>query len=406
MSGLLWPGDGRAGSAFGDEAFVSAMIAIEAAWLAALVETSVAPASIDAARSVGGQSVEAFEVAQLAEAAEAAGNPVVAFVGWLRERVARREPDAARWLHRGLTSQDVLDSAVMLLAKQLVCDVRHELLRQVEALGVLAARHRSTAMVGRTLTQPAVPITFGGKAAGWLQGVLDAADVLDSLAFPAQFGGAAGNRSGVVSLGGNPAAVAASAAAALGLVERGPWHTNRAPVTRLGGALAGCSAAWGRIANDVLTLSRPEIGELSEPAAEGRGGSSAMPQKVNPVLSVLIRRAALSCPAYLSLLYLASGDTGDERPAGAWHIEWEPLALLARHTLTAARQTSELLAGVNVHTERMSATLEAHYHDISSEHRSLAGLAGSAAGTADGGDDALVTAAVERAQAWMASEQT
>lgn len=405
MSGLLWPGDQRAGSAFGDEAVVSAMIAVEAAWLRALVETAVAPASIDAGRAVGAQSVAGPEVAQLADAAEAAGNPVVAFVSWLRQRVGERDPEAARWLHRGLTSQDVLDSALMVLAKQLVGDVRMELLRQVEVLAAMAARYRGTAMVGRTLTQPAVPITFGGKVAGWLQGVLDAVDLVTSLTFPAQFGGAAGNHSGVTALGGDPAAVAARAAAELGLVERGPWHTSRAPVTRLGAALAGCSAAWGRIANDVLTLSRPEIGELAEPVAEGRGGSSAMPQKVNPILSVLIRRAALTAPAYLSLLYLASGDTGDERPAGAWHIEWEPLALLGRHTLTAARQTTELLAGLVVHVERMSATLESFRDDVSSEARSLAALGGPPEGTVGGGDELLVAAALQRAGSWMASEQ-
>jgi 3-carboxy-cis,cis-muconate cycloisomerase len=341
VSGLLWPGDERAGPTFGDAAVVSAMLAVEAAWLGALVKTGVAPSSVDAERSVGAQPIGGSDLVALAEAAEAAGNPAVAFVSWLRQQVGGRDPDAARWLHRGLTSQDVVDTAVMLLAKQLQRDVRTEIGVQVGALEALAQRHRGTEMVGRTLTQPAVPITFGAKAASWLQGVLDAADDLAALSFPAQFGGAAGNRSGVTALGGDPSAVAACAAATLGLVERGPWHTDRAPITRVGAALVGCSAAWGRIANDVLTLSRPEIGELAEPAAEGRGGSSAMPQKVNPILSVLIRRAALSAPAYLSLLQLAAADAGDERPAGAWHLEWQPLALLARHTLTAACQASD-----------------------------------------------------------------
>ncbi|MCU4186766.1 hypothetical protein K6U06_20545 [Acidiferrimicrobium sp. IK] len=402
MSGLLWPGDERAGPTFGDAAFVSAMLEVETAWLAALVQTGVAPSSLDATRSVGGQPIGGTDLAALSAAAEAGGNPAVAFVSWLREEVGERDAPAARWLHRGLTSQDVVDSAVMLLAKRLQRDVLAEIGRQVEALAALADRHRSTEMVGRTLTQPAVPITFGAKAAAWLQGVLDAADDLGSLSFPAQFGGAAGNRSGVTALGGDPASVAACAAAALGLLERGPWHTDRAPVTRLGAALTGCSAAWGRIANDVLTLSRPEIGELAEPFAVGRGGSSAMPQKTNPVLSVLIRRAALSAPAYLSLLQLAAADAGDERPAGAWHVEWQPLALLARHTLTAASQTSELLAGLHVGAERMSATLDAHRDDVSSEYRSLAGLTGQRGGWAHGDDDALVTAALQRAREWAA----
>lgn len=407
MSDLLWPGGHRAGPAFSDGAVLAAMVEVEAAWLAALVAHSVAPATVDAGRAVGAQPVGASDAARLAEASEAAGNPVVAFVAWLRERVAERDPEAARWLHRGLTSQDVLDSALMLMARQVVRDVREELVLQVAVLGAMADRYCSTPMVGRTLTQPAVPIAFGVKAAAWLHGVLDAAEALDGLSFPAQFGGAAGNRSGITALGGDPGGVAASAAAALGLAERGPWHTARAPVTRLGDVLVGCSAAWGRIANDVLTLSRPEIGELSEPTVEGRGGSSAMPQKVNPVLSILVRRAALSAPAYGSLLHLAAADTGDERPAGAWHVEWEPLALLARHTLTAARQTSELLSGLVVHAERMAATLETHRRDVSAEYRSLAELAGraaapgaAAAAPGGGADHALVAAARDRARAW------
>lgn len=126
-----------------------------------------------------------------------------------------------------------------------------------------------------------------------------------------------------------------------------------------------------------------------------------MPQKINPVLSMLIRRAALGAPAYASLLHLAAGESGDERPAGAWQLEWEPLALLARHTFTSASQTSELLAGLGVHSERMAATLDAHRSDVSSEYRSLAELAGRPTGPAHGADDALVTAAVERARAWL-----
>ena len=123
------------------------------------------------------------------------------------------------------------------------------------------------------------------------------------------------------------------------------WHTSRAPLTRYADALVRATDAMGHIANDVLLLARPEIAELAEPAVAGRGGSSTMPQKANPVLSVLVRRAALAAPAQAAQLHLAAASTVDERPDGSWHTEWTALATLSRHTLTAASQTAELLDG-------------------------------------------------------------
>jgi 3-carboxy-cis,cis-muconate cycloisomerase len=242
-------------------------------------------------------------------------------------------------------------------------------------------------MAGRSLTRYAVPVTFGLKAAGWLQSVLDAADDLDALVLPAQIGGAAGTLAAPTELAvltgaADPAKTAlelvSSTAAALGLPAAPPWHTARAAVTRLGDALTGCTDAYGRIANDVLTLSRPESGELAEPAAEGRGGSSTMPGKVNPVLSVLVRRAALSAPALAAQLHLAAADSGDERPAGAWHVEWAALQLLARRAVVAAAQTTELLAGLRVDADRMAVTAAGAADELLAERRSIASL-GSAA---------------------------
>jgi 3-carboxy-cis,cis-muconate cycloisomerase len=226
------------------------------------------------------------------------------------------------------------------------------------------------------------------------------------LALPSQLGGAAGTLAAATELAGpaglaDPAKaaleVAARTSATLGLAARPPWHTARAPVTRIGDALAGCTGAWGRIANDVLTGSRPEIGELAEPAAAGRGGSSALPQKVNPVLSVLVRRAALTAPAYAAQLHLAAADAADERPAGAWHTEWQALQLLGRHAVTAAAQTTELLAGLVVHADRMGATLAAAGPGLTAEQRSL----GPGDGPYLGASDLLVAAALDRARAWL-----
>jgi len=379
MTALLWPGDERAGELMSDGAVLTAMVAAETAWLAALAATGVAPA--DAPRDLA-ELVGPGDLTEVTGRSEAGGNPVISVVALLRER-AGPYSSTGRWLHRGLTSQDVLDTALMLCARDVLDRLRAESATQVAALAELADRHRDTVMAGRTLTQQAVPISFGIKAASWLQGLLDAAEELTDLTLPAQFGGAAGTLAAaaeVAALSGSvePAKtaldLAARAAAALGLPAGAPWHTARAAITRLGDALVRSTDAYGRIANDVLTLSRPEIAELSEPAAAGRGGSSTMPQKVNPVLSVLVRRAALAGPAVAAQLHLAAAAAVDERPDGAWHTEWSALQLLARRTVVAAAQTTELLAGLIVHTERMRATADAAAAGLMAERRSLADL--------------------------------
>ena len=402
MSSLLWPGDHRAGALFDDAAVLAAMVRTESAWLDALVALGVAPA--DADHRLDGL-VRDGDLRELATAAEDGGNPVIPLVALLRERVAADSPAAARWLHRGLTGQDVLDTALVLCARDVVRQLLVELGTQVAALSTLADAHRDTALVARTLTQHAVPITFGAKVASWLQGLLDAADDLRALRFPGQFGGAAGTLSAATGLAGGPEramALVAQACRVLDLDARGPWHTARAPITRIGAAVAGACAAWGRIANDVLVLARPELGELAEPAVDGRGGSSAMPQKTNPVLSVLIRRAALAAPAQQAQLTLAAAEAHDERPAGSWHVEWPALQLLARHAVVAGTQATELLTGLQVDVGRMAADL-AGARDVDAERRAVADLTGRPADDADrrGTVDLLIDAARDRARTWL-----
>jgi 3-carboxy-cis,cis-muconate cycloisomerase len=249
----------------------------------------------------------------------------------------------------------------------------------VTALSRLARRHRDDVMAGRTLTQHAVPITFGLKAAQWLQGVLDARDDLRALGFPIQVGGAAGTLAAVVELAGDVDAaqfLVAEAARTLDLDTAPPWHTNRTVLTRYADAMVRASDAMGHIANDVLLLARPEIAELAEPVVTGRGGSSTMPQKSNPVLSVLIRRAALAAPGFGAQLHLAAAEAVDERPDGSWHTEWFALAALSRHTLTAASQTAELVAGLHVDTARMAAVVKQQASALTAEQRSMGTLLG------------------------------
>lgn len=404
MSDLFWPGDERAGSLMSQPALLEAMATVEAAWLAALVDSGLAPGS---ARHPLTGLVGEPDLDGLARGAEAAGNPVLGLVELLRARVDA--PDPASWLHRGLTSQDVLDTALVLTLVDVLDELLRQLRRQAVVLAELVQTHRGSAMTGRTLTQHAVPITFGLKAAAWLGGVLDAADAVQAVraGAAAQVGGAAGTLAAageLARLAGHhdPAGTAwdlvERTADSLGLAAKPPWHTNRSWVTSVGDALVGCTDAWGHLAADVATLSRPEIAELAEGSSAtgaARGGSSTMPGKRNPVLAVLVRRAALAGPSLAATLHLAAATTVDERPDGAWHVEWAPLRDLARRTVVAGSQSTELLTGLEVDSERMRARLE----DLGpiSEQQSMADVAGGKpSGDYLGATELLIDAVLER----------
>jgi 3-carboxy-cis,cis-muconate cycloisomerase len=231
-------------------------------------------------------------------------------------------------------------------------------------------------MAGRTLTQHAVPTTFGLKAAGWLRILTQAADRVSALldaGLPVQLGGAAGTLAGYLEyarLDRTPppsqdsdsvsaADLMAAYARELGLAEPIlPWHTLRTPIADIAAALAFTAGALGKVAADVLSLARTEVAEVSEPAGEGRGVSSAMPQKRNPVLATLVRSAALQVPAQAAILHQCMY-AEDERPAGAWHAEWQPLRECLRLTGGAAQCAAELLDGMRIDTARMRANLDA-----------------------------------------------
>jgi 3-carboxy-cis,cis-muconate cycloisomerase len=247
-----------------------------------------------------------------------------------------------------------------------------------------------------------------------LDGVLDAVDELDLTLrqLPVQVGGAAGTLAGLTVLLDDPRDAVAAAerlARELGLVARPPWHTQRRPVTRIADALTACTDAWGRIADDVLLRSRPEFGELAEGAATGRGGSSTLPGKANPVLAVLIRRAALSAPGLSAQLHLAAANAVDERSDGAWHTEWAPLRTLARRAVVAAEQTTELLDGLVVHPEWMRVNAEAASEVLLAERhamRELRDLPDEPAGVSEylGATDALIDAALARAAQYIGGQ--
>jgi len=408
MTDLFWPGDERAGSAMSPTSFLSAMVRVEEAWLAGLVSVGIAP---HAAKADLAGLVEPADADRVAAASEAGGNPVIPLVSLLRNRITESNAEAARWLHRGLTSQDVVDTALMLCLREALDGIDTEVTAQVAALVRLADEHRSTVMAGRTLTQHAVPITFGLKAAGWLGGVLDAADAVAGArhALAVQVGGAAGTSAATTEFAreaglDGPAAVAVALAeglaTTLGLASRPPWHTSRRPVTAVGDALVTATDAWGRIASDVATLGRPEIDELAEPAVAGRGGSSTMPQKQNPVLSVLVRRAAITAPALGATLHTAAALAVDERPDGPWHAEWATLRTLARQAVVAGSQTTELVSGLRVNANRMAETVASAHAALMAEQRSISGEDAEADPTTYlGTADLVIDAALSRARA-------
>jgi 3-carboxy-cis,cis-muconate cycloisomerase len=365
-AGLLAPGwtGSPAAAATGDGAYLRALLDAEAALTRAQAALGLAPAEAATAVTEAARS-GAFDVRSLAERARGGGNPVIPLVADLTAAVGTMY---GPYVHRGATSQDVLDTATMLVAARTLDLVLADLGGTESALAGLAAEHRDTAMPGRTLTQHAVPTTFGLKAAGWRSLVLDARDRIAVVraSLPAQLGGAAGTLAAFtvfapVTGGGTPDTpvdtrpLVAAYARELGLREPElPWHTLRTPIADLAGALAFTAGALGKIAVDVLTLARTEIAEVAEGSG---GGSSAMPHKANPVRSTLIAAAARRAPQLAATLYGAMA-ADDERPAGAWHAEWEPLRDLLRLVGGAARDAVELTRGLRVDADAMRRHLD------------------------------------------------
>ncbi|MDI3390559.1 3-carboxy-cis,cis-muconate cycloisomerase [Streptomyces sp. B-S-A8] len=362
-SGLLSPVWAHAPvvSAVSDHAWLQAMLDAEAALSRAQARLGTVP---EAAARVITESARAdrLDLPALASQARQSANPVVALVREFTALVAQRDRDAAAYVHRGSTSQDILDTATVLVVRRVLRLIRADLARTEEALAALAEAHLHTVMAARTLALHAVPTTFGCKAAGWRHLVLDAVDRLDRLGadgLPVQLGGAAGTLAGYLEHAGDvdPAAyihdLTAAFADELGLrAPLLPWHVLRTPVVDVATAGAFTCGALGKVAVDVLSLTRTEVAEVHEPAPAGRGASSAMPHKRNPVLATAIRSAALQTPQ-LAATVLSCMLSEDERSAGAWHAEWEPLRALLRLTGGAAYQAVELTSQLTVDADRM-----------------------------------------------------
>jgi 3-carboxy-cis,cis-muconate cycloisomerase len=327
-------------AAVADRQWLAAMLAAEAALARSQAALELIPDQ--AAAAIADACAGRFEVADLAAAAAGPGNPVLPLVTALRRRVPA---EAARYVHFGATSQDILDTAAMLVAHRALAPLLSDLTTAADAARGLASSYRDTPAAGRTLLQQAVPVTFGLKAAGWLVALREAADGLARVRtgrLAAQLGGAAGTMD---AWGGAGPELVRRFAAALGLaVPLLPWHTNRTRVAELGGALATAAGAAGKVARDVTLLAQSEVAEVTEAAP---GGSSAMPHKRNPVAAVVTVAAAAQAPGLAATLYAAQVQE-HERAAGAWHAEWRPLRELLVATGSAAHWLRRCLTGLTV----------------------------------------------------------
>jgi 3-carboxy-cis,cis-muconate cycloisomerase len=360
FDGVLARGPVR--EAVSDRGWLQALLDVEGALARAQARAGLFP-SATAEEIALACRAENFDIPALGRAAAETGNPVPALVRALTAAVPEA---AAAQVHRGATSQDIVDTAAMLVAKRALVPLMADLDAAAHAAAALAIKHRTTLMAGRTLLQQALPITFGLKAAGWLSGLDDAATRLEQLRrtrLAVQLGGAAGTLS---ALGHAGPEVVGYLGDELGLVvPLLPWHTARGRVAELAGALGVAAGALGKAARDVTLLAQTEVGEVREgaPAASSsgaggtrRGGSSTLPHKRNPIAAVSAVACAARAPGLVATL-MAAMVQEHERAAGAWHAEWLPLTDLLATVGSAAAWLHDCLANLEVDEARMRANL-------------------------------------------------
>jgi 3-carboxy-cis,cis-muconate cycloisomerase len=348
------PGDAEVNALVSDEAFLLAMLRFEVTLACAQAELGIiAPASAQVIADVAGSV--SYDCHEIGRAAGHAGNPVVPLVSWLTRDVGAVDATASASVHFGATSQDVLDSTLMMLATNSLTRILDQLGAARFQAARLATDNAETLMTGRTLGQIAAPITFGLKALGWLGG-LDAAAAQLARAqrrIAIQLGGPVGTRAG---WGASGDELAASMASTLGVADALPWHTERSRIVELASALGQAVTACAAIATDVVVLAQNEIGELAEAGGGGRGASSSMPHKKNPIGSILVRSAGIRAPGLVATV-LAASIHDSERATGPWHAEWVALRDLLHLAGGAITTMAEVLNGLKVNADVMAANV-------------------------------------------------
>ncbi len=346
------------GEVFSDAARLQRMLDFEAALARAEARCGVIPAG--AAPAIASKcKADLIDASALATATAASLNPAIPLVKQLTALVAKDDPEAARFVHWGATSQDANDTGLVLQIRQALDILEGDLATLCTGLIRLAQKHRSTPIAGRTLMQHALPTTFGAKVAGWLDAMnrhRERFAETRARVLVVQFGGAVGT---LAALGekGLQAAEALAAELHLGLPTI-PWHAQRDRVAEVATALGLCTGTLGKIARDISLHMQTEIAEIFEPAGEGRGGSSTMPHKRNPVSAAVVLSAATRVPGLVSTM-LSAMVQEDERGLGDWHAEWETLPEIFRLTAGALHQMATIVPHLEVDAARMRRNLEA-----------------------------------------------
>jgi len=342
--------------AFAEDTRVQKMLDVEAALARAEAQAGIIPASAAEAISRASRA-ERFDVTTIVADAHSAGNLAIPLVKALTRLVADDSPESSRYVHWGATSQDIIDTGLVLQLRDAVPIVVRDLRRAASAAATHARLHARTPMPGRTWLQQATPITFGLKAAGWLDALVRTMEGLESAltgALCLQFGGASGT---LASLGADGLNVSSRMGALLNLpVPAVPWHAHRDRLATLACALGVSCGTMGKIARDVALLGQTEIQEIIESSADA-GGSSTMPHKRNPVRASRVLSAAIRAPGLVSAM-LSALPQEHERGLGGWQAEWDVLPELVRVTASAATSTADLLERLIVRNEAMERNLQ------------------------------------------------
>ncbi|TFZ51223.1 3-carboxy-cis,cis-muconate cycloisomerase [Serratia proteamaculans] len=356
---------------FSDSATLQGMLDFEAALAAAQAGLGIIP--VDAAQYIGAAChSHIFDEPALARAAAQAGNLAIPLVKQLTHNVAQHNAEAARFVHWGATSQDAIDTGLILQLRQAIAVTHRDLNRLIAALVPQITRHQDCVLIGRTWMQHALPTTLGLKLAGTLDALLRYRQRLEEMrprVLALQLGGAAGT---LASLGEQGSQLVAALAARLQLTAADtPWHSQRDRLLEIAGWYAGLCGTLGKLARDISLLTQTEVAEVAEPTAAGRGGSSTMPHKRNPVACAVILAAANRVPALVGGLYAAMVQE-HERGLGGWHAEWESLPELVMLTAGALHTAGDLIDGLQVFPPQMEYNLKLTHGLIMAEAVTMA----------------------------------
>ncbi|MBI6819484.1 3-carboxy-cis,cis-muconate cycloisomerase [Pseudomonas syringae] len=342
---------------FSDEGRVQGMLDFEAALARAQVRVGLIPPEVVADIELSCDA-RLFDFDALAIAIGSAGNSAIPLVKALGKQIAARSAEAERYVHMGATSQDVMDSGLVLQLRRAIALLERDLSRLADAMAEQAQRHACTPLAGRTWLQQATPVTLGMKIAGWLGAVTRHRQRLNEIKprlLCLQFGGASGS---LAALGDQAFSVAEALADELQLaLPEQPWHTQRDRLVEFAGLLGLIAGSLGKLGRDVSLLMQTEVGEVFEPSAPGKGGSSTMPHKRNPVGAAVMISTATRAPGLVGTM-LSAMPQEHERSLGLWHAEWETLPELCCLVSGSLQQALQVIPGLQVDAERMAINLQ------------------------------------------------